>query len=231
MYRRRGRKASKPRRRVYRKRNVRKNLAYKPKWFSETFKASHLLINQDGAGYTGGQVYSAAIDSIPAPQISAYKTLYRNYRIRKLEWIIIPRWGQAEPNQAELLVGQSFAADENVILHFRKTWQGNLTVATSEVDMLQNNGVKSVLMNGHKPLKITMRNPITEEFIETNVGGTTQLMVPVKNRWCSFDDAVYPQHGGLMTYTTSASTGLLQSQGSRVAEVYCKVFFEVKDPR
>lgn len=227
---RRARKNAKARKWLARK-MVKRTFTPRKHFFCETFQAALLKINKDGVGTptTVGQVYTAAISSFN--DFLYYKALYRNYRIRRLEWIIMPRWGNAEPNQAEANLGSASLIDTNNAFHYRKTWAGDLAGAATEEDMLLNNGVKTVMLNGQRCIRIRMNNPITQEYIETNVNGSTQLMAPVKNRWCSFDDAVPPQHGGLLTYVATTSSGPLGTVGQQIASVYCKVYFEVSSPR
>lgn len=217
----------------YKKRMNKKKYQPKKHFFSETFQATPLNINQSGlSGSVSGQFHTAAIDSMPTTQLNAYKELYRKYRIRKLEWIMIPRFAQAEPNQAELNVGTGFVGDDNVVFHYRKAWASNPAKPLSEIDMLQNNGVKSRRLNGTQPIRISMWNPIVQEqYATVQPGGGSSQTAVVKNRWCSFDDAIAPAHGGLLTYTRSNSSGIFQDVGQACAQVYCKIYFEVADPR
>lgn len=228
-YRRRSKRAiaRKPRRKL--RRVYRKRVAHKPHFFTETFISQSLLVSQDTSTTNPGQVFTAAINS--TPDYNFYKALYRSYRITKLQWIIMPRYGQAEPNQAEYNLGTAAIQDDNLVLMYRKTWANNLAAPSTDLVMVANNGVKTVRLNGARPIRITMRNPIVQEFYETNVNGSTSLTAPVRNRWISFDDPNAPQVGGLLTYVTGNSLGTLQTAGANCGKVFCKMTFEVSGPR
>lgn len=232
MYRRRA-LARKPRRKNYRKRRAVRKLrtTAKPRHhiFSETFKASNLIINNDGSASTlQAQQLGANIGSIQ--QLASYKALYDKYRILKLTWTIIPKFGLTEPNQAEANIGMAGPYDSNIRMHYRKSWNSSGSVfPPDELTMLQLNGVKTRLM-GKSPIKISMRYPVTQEAYATSstVPGT---IFQEKNKWCSFNDSVYPNHGDLTVFTACDSTGLLAQTGTVCATVFCKVTFAVGDPK
>lgn len=189
-----------------------------------------MKVNSQGSSVFPGQVYTASLDSVT--DWANYKSLYQNYRIKKLEWIFVPRWGAAEPNQAEANLGNNGPYDYGVTTHFRRCWANNQGAPANEANMLVYNGVKTVTLNKLPVMRVHMSNPIVQEYIETNVNGTTTLMNPVKNRWCSFDDPTPPQHGCLVTYSAApAGTGFFTTPGLSIASVYCKIYFEVSSPR
>lgn len=231
------------RKRVYRKkklgRKVRRKVAhgkrtYRAKRrnvFSETFKASALIVNQDASGATPAQAQSleASINSIQ--QFSSYKNLYKKYRILKLEWTFLPLFGSAEPNQGEANVGSGGPYDTNTWMHYRRSWDTNSTVyPATELSMLQMNGTRTLLLNGQrKPIKISMSYPTPQLTLSEASAGAH--IDQTKNTWLSFDDDTQAiDHGRLYVYTVNRSEGVF-SQGSVCADVYCKVTFAVCDPR
>lgn len=200
--------------------------------FSETFKSSPITVNQDGSGATpaSAQAHSASISSIQ--QYVSYKNLYKKYRILKLEWTIIPIFGEAEPNQAEYNEGTATVYDTNTWLHYRRAWDPDtVTYPSSELDMLQLNGVKTLLMNGQRrPIKISMKYPTPQITLADATAGV--VVDETKNRWLSFtDDTTVMDHGRLYTYAVNRSQGIVTGQGTVIADVYCKVTFAVCDPR
>lgn len=222
--------ARKPRAKNYRKRRmVRKFRAAKPRHhiFSETFKASNLIINNDGSASTlPGQELIASMNSVQ--QVASYKALYDKYRILKLTWTIIPKWGASEPNQAEYNIGAGGPYDSNVRVHYRRSWGGLAPSPPDELTFLQQNGVRTLMLN-RKPIKISMRYPTTQQAYDT--GGGLNTIFEEKNKWCSFNDTVLPSHGSLSVFTASDSTGLLGQTGTVCATVFCKVTFAVGDPK
>lgn len=197
--------------------------------FSETFKATDLYVNQDAfSPPTFAQSYTAAINSMS--QFASYKNLYQKYRILRLDWTIIPRFGQAEPNQAEANIGLGGAFQGNGIIHMVKDWTTNNPPA-NEIAMLQHQGVKTRLLNG-RPIRCSMKYPITAKnaFVSDLSGGSV-LADNCKNEWCSFDDPVQYPHGQLYTYSVVSPSATLATMGSTIGQVYCKVTFAVAEPR
>lgn len=216
-------------RRVYKRIGKRRQRIAKRHIFSETFQASQLAINKDASGTSGpAQEHTANIGSIS--QYSTYKALYDKYRILKLEWTMIPKFGTAEPNQAENNAGLGGPWDNNLRLHYRKSWNSNGTsFPNTEVEMLQLNGVRTRMVNGQRILKFVMKYPTTMRAYTG--ASSTGTIFEQRNLWCSFDDSVTPDHGSLTTFVASSSGGLLQSNISSCADVFCKITFEVGDPR
>lgn len=229
------------RKRMYRKkklgRKVRRKIArgkriYRAKKlhvFSEVFKASPLTIQQDSTTTNlPAQFLTANIGSIS--QYGQYKALYSKYRILKLEWTFLPLFMGAEVNQAEFNEGTASVVDTNNWMHYRRAW--NLVTNTypaSELAMLQENGVRTLMLSGQrKPIRISMKYPSPQLSSVDALGNTTSES---KNRWLSFDDSVKPDHGGLFTYVCNRSDGVVQGAGAVVADVYCKITFAVDDPR
>lgn len=215
------RRTNRKRRSTVRKSRVHKHI------FSETFQSSDVIINSDGTTTPGlsAQTHVASLPSIQ--QFAHYKALYGKYRILALHWTFIPVFGQAEANQGEYNLGVGGPADRNMLIHYRRTWNGyNSPVPTNELAMLQLNGVKTRLVNG-RPLRISMRYPTTERTYSDGAGNVTYEQ---KNVWCSFSDSSPPDHGQLTTYITTPSTGPLCQQGNSAYKSFCKVVFEVASP-
>jgi len=222
------RKSNFRKRRINRKRRAQLRKSRPQKHiFSETFQSSDVIINSDGTTTPSlsAQTHVASINSLQ--QFAHYKALYGKYRILALSWTFIPIWCQAEANQGEYNLGVGGPADRNMVLHYRRTYNGfNSPVPTSELSMLELNGTKTVLVNG-RPLKIKMRWPTTER---TYSDGTGNVTYEQKNVWCSFSDTTPPDHGQLTTYISTGSTGPLCQQGNSAYKSYCKVTFEVACP-
>lgn len=223
------------RRKARKQRAYRKRRAARPvsaHVFSETFKSSPLEINQDGTGSsTGAQLLHAQMASIQ--QYAQYKALYKKWRILKLEWIILPTWAGAEPNQADDNVGIGGPYDTNTWMHYKKAWDTNTNgVPVNELSMLQLNGVRTIgiTSQNRKPIRISMRYPTPQVSLDSQ-GGAALIDVQ-KNTWCSFDDDMPNRDfGRLYTYGVNRSTGVAGVVGSVYADVYCKITFAVKDPR
>lgn len=213
-------------------RNIRPRI--RPQVFSETFAAADMRVVSDGiSSSVSAQPFAASIAS--TSQFKNYQALYQKYRILALKWTIIPRFGGAEPNQAEYNVGASGTFQANGLVHIVKDWTGeNSPLPSDEITMLQHQGVKTRLLNG-RPFTVSMKYPTTLKGYEINdlSGGvpTTFISDNVTNNWCSFDDPVQYNHGNLLTYAVVSPGGNLQTIGSSCAKVYCKVTFAVAEPR
>lgn len=215
------------RRKAWRARKWRKHTK-RHQVFSETFKATDLYVNADSFHPpTMAQVQTASIDSVS--QFSSYKNLYQKYRILRLDWTIIPRFGQSEPNQAEANVGMSGTFEGNSLIHYSKDWSG-INPPANEIAMLQRQGVKTRMLNG-KPIRVSMKYPVTGKNTYIQDVSGSALAINCKNEWCSFDDPVFYPHGTLYTYTVCSPSGQLGLEGLTVGQVYCKVTFAVSDPR
>lgn len=200
--------------------------------YTETFKSTPMIVNWDTVSTPlAAQEYTAGIDSLS--QFASYKQLFLKYRITKLTWIIVPRFGVPEPNTAEANVGTGGTFQTNTIFHSCLDWTGiNAPLPGSELSMLQRQGVKTrILGASSKPIYIVQKYPNTQRGLVVAGAGGTQLADNMKNIWCSFDDPEPAPHGSLLTFNVKDFTGNLGAIGQTCADVYCKVSFVVADPR
>lgn len=224
------RRSNRPRRYVYSKAR-RFGMMPQKKFFSETFVSNAITANGNSGTTNPGQIWNANITSVP--QYAQYKTLYQKYRIVKLVWTFIPDFGSADPNNAELVAGSSPMWDTNARFHFVKDYTQTAAPPASEVDILGNQGCKTIMFNSRtKPIRVVQAYPVTQDALLANQGGgLTTTISTVKNRWCAFDDSVAPDHGNVLTYVQTRSLGAFGAPGQQVGTAYCKVVFECKDPR
>lgn len=223
------RRSSRPKR-YYRSKARRFGMVSMKKFFSETFQASALTTNQGGTSVNPGQLWTANIGSVP--EFSSYKTLYKKYRIVKLEWIFLPDFGPSDPNNVELVAASAPMWDANVRMNFVKDYSGDPSPAADELEQIEHQGNKIIMLSTRtKPVRVNIKYPVTiENYLVVQGASTTQTSVP-RNRWCDFDDTTLPEHGSLLTYTVTRSLGAAQGANQPIAATYCKVTFECKDPR
>lgn len=210
--------------------------------FSEMFVASPLVVGfQKGVGpVTGnaGQVWTASIASIP--QYGAYKALYNQYRIKKIDWLIMPQFtGVTDPNTAEGLSGSAFPYDLACRLLAIRSSTNKYDVAnvsnpygipTTELGFLQDNSCRVYQLNRQKPIRLVEKWP-KAQYSESISNGTATTLTPQKNTWMNFDDPYPSNHGNLMTLVVTDGTGNLTAPMAQVGEVYARIHFCVRDAR
>lgn len=227
-------------------RNIRARAMYQSQLFTETFKCNTVAI----PGPTNPGVGADGVISIPAgsqftlgkfmvrmtdvPQIQNYANLYQFYKILKVQYILIPKFSNADPNSATYNQSLPLAAWENARITYAINDSTNdLATPTSELAVLQDNGAKVKALT--RPLKINFRPKAALDPTDP----TTNNLIPVQPKyrpWLgfgaqdgNFQPAEAPYHIGVdwcVSCDNTATTGFLD-----IADVYCKVTFVCKDPR
>lgn len=195
---------------------MRKRVGRKPviHTFTETLQASPLPSG-------GGGIFSTRFNDLP--QAAQYATLWKQFCIRKLEVMIVPKFN-------------SFGVTGNVANSY---WQPRITYAVNdtpslltpatELDVLTDNGCKTKVIN-NKPLRITCYPK--PEFISTDLTGARVVTRQRKMIWFNTgntDVAFSGQnvvHTGIQYFVTGNTPG---APVEELADVYYKVTISMRD--
>lgn len=214
-YRRRARNVRRRGRKAWgRKRNLRTS----SHTFTEMVSAGGLVVNQGG-------IFSTRFSDLP--QANNYASLYKQFCIKKLQAIIVPRFNSFDPNT--LGGGGSLATSW---VQPRLTYAINdtpaLTVPATELDVLTDNGCKIRLLNS-KPIKINM-TPKPEQ-LSSDLGGHPVVTRQQKLLWFNtnnpqvgFDGVNVVHHGA--QYFLSGNP----SRTDYMFDLFYKVTIGVRDP-
>lgn len=183
--------------------------------FTETFSMAYIAPN------TGGLMTFSIAD---IPQLQHYNNLYSKYRILKAAVLMIPQYGGQEQNAA------SYNASNSVYSHglgrfaYAVNTTPGITAPVSEGQLLQDNGVriKSVTARG---LRMGCRPvPLIED--------ANGILLQTKRQWLSFQLAgpPDPKHYGISWWYTQPYLGVTPQVNNDLI-VYCKLTFQVGDPR
>lgn len=233
------------RRAQMRGRNIRRRAMYQSQVFTETFKANTQAtpptnpgIGTDGViKVAGGTQFTPGkfmVKFTDIPQFQNQSNLYQFYKILKVQYILIPKFSNADPNSAEQNQSIPLAAWENArIAQSINDSTNDLATPTSELDVLKDNGCKIRALT--RPLRITFRPKAAIDPTDP----TTNALIPTQPKyrpWLGFgandgdlSPGECPYHVGVdwvVSCDNTAITGFLD-----IADVYCKVTFVCKDPR
>lgn len=219
-YRRRARKSNRPLRRRRVNRRVARSRMFNPQpIFTESF-----ILPAPGGQYTlapnAGGVLSVNIDDIP--QVAQYNTLYQKYRILKVKFICIPTHNSASADvNAQLPAGGMLNAGLSRVV-FAVNDSPNLVAPANEATVLEDNGCKIVC--GSPKLTMSCRPvPDTQDSLNNRF--------TMKNKFLNFS-AVGPNiaHYGITWWHSQPV--LPGGAGYGVPYlVYCKLTFQLSDPR
>jgi len=190
--------------------------------FTETWDAGALTVPIGGG--LGG-LFNMSFASLP--QSSQYANLYRQFRILKNVWMLLPRYTQTDPNSTTT---PSFAAP-------RICYAVNDTAAqvnpSTEIAVLQSNGARIVSGLGTRLIRISSR-PVPELYIgQPSVVPTPVAMnkkavwlnTPNVNNTASANTVLHQGVTWFITAPANTSTGAVV-----VFDVFCKTTVQFKDP-
>jgi len=218
-------RASKPRRRVARRRMP---LMRSPRNTMPTFTETWAAAPITTSGTTvGGQL---VLTGTSIPQMADYSALYRQFRILRCQWILMPRFQSIDPNTLNYNSSISAPTTNNGRFVYAINDTGGLVNnPASELEVLQDNGCKILSSTRHSPIKISHK-PVPQ----LNVSSTALFNVYMnkKDQWLNTDS---PGNNGSGTGVTHGSvTYFLTVPGTTgsatIFDVYCKTTVQFKDP-
>lgn len=158
-----------------------------------------------------GQVFTLQFAALS--QSGNYSNLYRQYRINRLTWMLVPDWNSFDPNAGAAAVNKPrvvYAIDDTA----------NVVAPVNELDVLEDNGCKiralsNIVKISHVPV------PFLGQAV--SIGGFAS--VNKKYQWLNTDPSgVLVPHGGVRLYVSNGGPPIIYT-------VYCKVSFSLKDPQ
>lgn len=223
VYRRRGRarKSNRPIRRRVNRRVARSRMFNPCPVFTESFA----LPSQTGGaqyilGPNSGGVLSVTIDDVP--QIAQYNTLYQKYRILKAKFICIPTHNTASADvNAQLPAGGMLNAGLSRVVYAINDSPAQTVLPGSEAQVLEDNGCRIVC--GSPKLVMSCR-PVP------NTNDALGNQMTFKNKYLNFHAGFNQPHFGITWWHSQPV--LPGGAGYGVPYlVYCKLTFQLSDPR
>jgi len=210
-----------PRRKTYR---PRRGIRYNPQpVFTETWTAGQLVV-PGSTGTLAGQ-FNMAYNSLP--QASHYTNLYRQFRILRNTWILVPRFSSVDPNGVSTVPSYNLA---RFVYAINDT--AGQTNPSNEVAVLQSNGAKMVNAMSGKIVRIT-HSPVPTQNI-SNAATLTSVYMNRKRVWLNTANANNTGsaeailHYGVTWYLTAPQNN--PSGDIVIYDVYCKTTVQFKDP-
>lgn len=193
--------------------------------FTETFKYGDLLPN-------AGFVLSANIGSLP--QLTQYSGLYQQYRILSAKWFLLPTWTGGENQNAAIyntvsgnfptLPGVSSAGTTRIV-HVVDS-SPDQAVPVSEDAVLQENGCRIRLLDK----MVTMSAAPVPDLKDAN-----GVQMTLKKKFINFatgnPNVAHYGVRGWITHPYSVGTGTFNIADSIVYACYCKLRFQLREPR
>lgn len=168
--------------------------------FVETYAAGQFT-----AGNAGG-VWQPRLSVLP--ELADYTALYRSYRIKKIDIIVMPN-NVAATGSPSGVTQMAFAVDPSA----------ELPAPTSLQDVLNNNNVRLVQLD--KPVRISFR-PVPS--VEVGIAGAGATGISMSPQWLSLDNGSAVSHNGVSYWFYNTGT-------ATTCQVYFRYTFQLKDPR
>lgn len=190
--------------------------------FTETWSAGQLTV-PSSTGILAGQ-FNMAYNSLP--QASHYTNLYRQFRILRNTWILVPRFNSVDPNGLSTV--PSYSAARFVYAINDTAGQTN---PANEIAVLQSNGSRLVSATDGKIVRIS-HVPVSNLNISTTA--LTNSFMNKKRVWLNTANvnntgsAETVLHFGVTWFLTAPANS--PSGDLIVYDVYCKTTVQFKDP-
>lgn len=222
VYRRRARKSNRPIRRRRVNRRVNRARMFNP---SPIFTESFALPKVGGGQYTlapnAGGILAVSMDDVV--QIAQYNTLYQKYRILKARFICIPTWNTASADANSQLPpgGQEIVGLSRVVYAINDS-PNQIVAPADENVVLTDNGCKIVC--GSPKLTMTCR-PVP------NAQDANGNQMTFRNKYINFNSAgPNVAHFGITWWHSQPVLPVNAGFGTPYL-VYCKLTFQLSDPR
>lgn len=189
--------------------------------FTETFLHSRLGMNPTSP-FFAGTVLGVSMDGIT--QLSQYTNLYQRYRILKASWTIVP---DATSYDLATTIGTGFAVYTNsrcvyAINDTAPAVSTGPSIPTNEQTILQDNGCK--IRSGNGVIRFSNR-PVAQVQDQYNVS------LNLRKQFISFATGPNTTHWGVSIGFTNTGVYTTPPPVAPTWTIYCKVTFQVADPR
>ncbi len=215
-------------RRPRRVRRIRRALRATMPYYITTETWKHTQV-QVAAGIQGG-VFSLAGNEVP--QIGDYSALYRQFKIMRVTWMLVPRIGPVDPNTA--LYNQNVAltgvAYQGRFVYAINNTGGILPPATED-ELLEDNGVKILSTARVTPIRITH---VPLPLMNVSNSALSSVFVNRKKQWLNTNslgntgNGLGVEHYGVSWFCTIPSVSL--PNPFIVFDVFCKATLQFRDP-
>jgi len=190
--------------------------------FTETFRHSAIQLQNGFAS----SVLGVTMDSVP--QLSQYSNLYQKYRILKVLWTILP--AQTSYDVSTTTFTSNYQSCPRVVYAINDSTPvlpGGPTIPPNEAFLLQDNGCK--IRQGDKLIKISHR-PVPQTMDTSN---PTSVGLNFRGKYISFPAGAQPNttHWGVAISFTNVGVWNAPVTVDPSYIVYCKVTFQLADPR
>lgn len=191
--------------------------------FTETWAASSITTS----GTTAFGVLQSAANSIP--QMADYSKLFRQFRILRNEWILVPRATSLDPNTQE---GNAFSGAPNTN-NGRFVYAINDTAGqaapTTELEVLTDNGCK--ILSAVRTAPIRIRHVPVPDLSVAAPSAFFSSYMNKKRTWLNTDAAGNQGSGtGVLHGAVAYALTMPQTANMTVFDVYCKTTIQFKDP-
>lgn len=186
--------------------------------FNECFSLGPTYVNAPA-----GTGFAIGMKMTDLPQVADYAKLYTQFKITKVKLLFIPR---TTVTDSTALQGGVVSGVANTRIAYAIQDSADYNPPTSEIDVLQCNGVK--LRTGNRPFSITYR-PVPRL---AQLDGTTSLTVGVgaKPAWIDFDNGQDTLHYGVNMWVTTPANSV-GAYPIAVNDAYAYISFACRDPR
>ena len=193
--------------------------------FTETFKYGTLLPN-------AGFLLTANIGSVP--QLAQYQGLYQQYRILKAKWILMPTWTGGENQNTAIynsvsgnfptFPGVSSAGTTRLVSVIDSS--PDQAVPVSEDAVLQENGCRIRFLDK----MVTLHAQTVPDLKDAN-GAQLTLRKKFLNFTASGPNLAHYGVRGWITHPYNIGTGAFNIADSITYTCYCKLTFQLREPR
>jgi hypothetical protein len=168
------------------------------------------------------------------------------FRINSFEVMIVPRFGDTERNQGYYNLTSNTSGSPAVLpvfqqprLAFAINNSPNPTVPGSELQLLEDNGAKIRILDGHKLTKLYSKAPVANMSV-TDFGAAIPhtFAIGKPRQFVDIDSGHDIRHYGIGVWTTQTmwanppGIGVdLPAPSVAVADMIFKISFTLKDPR
>jgi hypothetical protein len=189
--------------------------------FTETWDAGPLVIAASTNTLSGG--FNMSFSSLP--QAAQYRNLYRQFRILRNTWILLPRYTEADVNGAPL----NYQCGR--IAYAINDTAGQTNPAT-ELAVLESNGSK--VTNTNRRLTIS-HVPISIQDVAVNSIVPANVYRNQKRQWFNTANASNQGSGenvlhGFVSWFITQPSGSSGATGITLYDVYCKTPVQFADP-
>ena len=204
-------------------RNIRRMVMNPQPVFTETWAASPITLS----GGTASGILSVAGNSLP--QMPDYSKLYRQFRILKCQWILMPRATSIDPNTQLANVNAGIPNTNNGRLVYAINNTAGMSAPVTELEVLTDNACKIKAAVRTSPIRIS-HVPVAD----LSIGAPSAFFSTYMNKkrtWLNTNatgntgDGLSVLHGGV-AYFLTVPTAVTQT----LFDVYCKTTVQFKDP-